>query len=447
MAYVYDNDYRLKSETITSDPGSNNGAESYNYDVVGNRTSLSSTIPALPGSITYSYDDDDRLSTDSYDANGNTIKSAGIANTYDFENRILTHGAVTYVYDGDGNRVSETVGGTTTKYLVDDLNPTALPQVLDEIVNGSVTRTYVYGAIRLAEDQISGGTVTPSFYGYDGHGNVRFLANASGTVTDTYDYDAFGMSIKINGMTPNPYFYSGERLDAGTGLYDLRARYYNQETGRFWARDPEGGVLCTPLTLNPYIYTWADPVNQIDPTGRDVAVPMPRPTGGTEYVGLLAALTIAALQSLPQVAHGVSCIFEATGTGIHAVYENLRNGTNPFNIEKVGECELEPKPTCEKQFPKLIPVSQLPWFYEFRNEDAAFAGLSAYHAKKLRKTTDAYATTGPCPIEGRYNPGWHINTNFVKDGGYAGALVGCPACDDSSGEAIPTERWGFIPEE
>src|SRR2546426_11257448 len=38
----------------------------------------------------------------------------------------------TMVYDGDGNRVSESVGGATTKYLVDTLNPTGLPQVLDE---------------------------------------------------------------------------------------------------------------------------------------------------------------------------------------------------------------------------------------------------------------------------------------------------------------------------
>ena len=43
------------------------------------------------------------------------------------------HGSLLLVYDGDGNRVSETAGGTTTKYLVDTLNPTGLPQVLDEI--------------------------------------------------------------------------------------------------------------------------------------------------------------------------------------------------------------------------------------------------------------------------------------------------------------------------
>jgi len=57
---------------------------------------------------------------------------------------MLLSSFVAIVYDGDGNRVSETVG-TTTKFLVDDKNPTGLPQVLDEIVSGSVTRTKGYG--------------------------------------------------------------------------------------------------------------------------------------------------------------------------------------------------------------------------------------------------------------------------------------------------------------
>jgi hypothetical protein len=37
----------------------------------------------------------------------------------------------------DGNRVAETVGGVTTQYLIDDRNPTGLPQVMDEVVNGA----------------------------------------------------------------------------------------------------------------------------------------------------------------------------------------------------------------------------------------------------------------------------------------------------------------------
>jgi RHS repeat-associated protein len=181
---------------------------------------------------------------------------------------MTAHGGVTIAYDGDGNRVSETIGGTTTKFLVDDRNPTGLPQVLDELVNGSVTRTYAYGRQRISENQLINGTWTPSFYGYDGHGNVRFLTNSAGAITDTYTYDAFGMQIARTGTTPNVFQYSGEWLDSNIGLYYLRARYLNQATGRFWARDPIEGKKCCGMSWNPYIYVKQNPVNEVDPTGR-----------------------------------------------------------------------------------------------------------------------------------------------------------------------------------
>jgi RHS repeat-associated protein len=282
VAYGYDNDYRLASETITGDPTGNNGTVTYNaYDNVGNRTQTTSTLSAVPGG-SFSYDGNDRLAIDTYDNNGNTVSSAGVTNTYDFENRMLTHGGVTLVYDGDGNRVSETIGGTTTKYLIDNLNPTGLPQVLDETVSGTLTRTYAYGLQRTSENQKVGSTWTPSFYGYDGHGNVRFLMNKTGTATDWYDYDAFGMPIRTSGTTANYYLYSAERLDSNIGLYDFRARYYNQATGRFWARDPQENKSCcsrcsgscslqscSSFKSNSYAYADGDPVNRVDPTGRE----------------------------------------------------------------------------------------------------------------------------------------------------------------------------------
>jgi RHS repeat-associated protein len=269
VGYGYDNDYRLSSEAITADPSGNNGTVNYVYDVVGNRFSMTSTLNAVPGG-SFFVDANDRLTTDTYDNNGNTISFAGVSNTYDFENRMTAHGAVTLVYDGDGNRVSETAGGTTTKYLVDTLNPTGLPQVVDEVVSGSVTRTYAYGLQRIGENQLVSSTWTPSFYGYDGHGNVRFLTNTVGTVTDRYDYDSFGMPIVSSGTTANSFRYSAEWLDGSIGLYHLRARYYNQATGRFWVRDPLEGQNCSPLSYNPYIYAFENPVNMIDPTGRGI---------------------------------------------------------------------------------------------------------------------------------------------------------------------------------
>jgi RHS repeat-associated protein len=267
-AYTYDSLYRLKSETVSGDPASSDGSVNYTYDAVDNRLSRSSTLAAVP-STTSAYDANDRLISDSYDANGNTRSANGISYAYDFENRIKTAngGAVKIVYDGDGNRVSETIGGTTTKFLVDDVNPTGYSQVMDEVVDGSVTRTYAYGLNRISEDQLVNGSWVSSFYGYDGHGNVRFLASNGGAVTDTYTFDAFGAQIGSTGTTSNQYLYSGERFDQNLGLYHLRARDYNPLAGRFGTMDSQQGDIMYPATLHKYLYAQADPVNRIDPSG------------------------------------------------------------------------------------------------------------------------------------------------------------------------------------
>ncbi|HEY6972242.1 MAG TPA: RHS repeat-associated core domain-containing protein [Candidatus Angelobacter sp.] len=269
VTYSYDNDYRLKSETITGD-ASQNGTVSYLYDPAGNRTQITSSVPAIPTSGTLTYDANDRSIPDPYDKNGNLLNSGTGTNVWDFENRLIQDGSVNVVYDGDGNRVSETVAGVTTTYLVDTLNPTGYAQVVDELVNGSVTRTYAYGLQRISENQLISGVWTPSFYGYDGHGSVRFLTNSSSTVTDTYAYDAFGNLLDRTGSTANNYLFASEQFDPALSMYQMRARWYREVTGRFISRDPLEGTCCKPLTWNPYIYTWDNPVNRVDPTGRGI---------------------------------------------------------------------------------------------------------------------------------------------------------------------------------
>jgi RHS repeat-associated protein len=55
--------------------------------------------------------------------------------------------------------------------------------------------------------------------------------------------------------------------DCSTAYY--RARYYNPISGRFLSRDPEAGRPVDPKTLHKYLYAGGDPVNRIDPSGRD----------------------------------------------------------------------------------------------------------------------------------------------------------------------------------
>jgi RHS repeat-associated protein len=306
--YTYDALYRLKSETITGDAGGVNGRVGYDYDDVGNRLARASTLQGVtPQSL--AYDKNDRLTNDAYDSNGNTKQSAGAAYAYDWENRLteVNNGAVSYAYDGDGNRVSKSAGGITTSYLVDTNNPTGYAQVVEESQAGAVVRQYTYGSDLISERQLIGGQWSLSYYGHDGHGSVRFLTDASGSVTDTYAYDAFGALISRTGSTPNEYLYAGERFDAETGMYHLRARYMNPETGRFWTMDSYEGNRYDPVSLHKYLYANASAPNYVDPSGNFVE---------TELVDVAAEETIASISTpiFLRVLAAVASTLLATGS-------------------------------------------------------------------------------------------------------------------------------------
>jgi RHS repeat-associated protein len=268
-AYAYDSASRLISETVAGDPRgpAGNGALTYVLDATGNRLSRTSTLAAL-GSQAFDCNANDELGSDAYDANGNTASSDGRTYAYDFENRLVSvnGGEVTVVYDGDGNRVAKTAGGTTTAYLVDDLNPTGYLQVLEELSGGTVLNRYTYGNAVVSQTR---GAVT-SFYGYDAQGNITFLTDGTGTITDTYAYDGWGNLIAATGSTNNTRLFEGQELDPELGLINLRARQYKSSTGRFLSQDPLMGELLKPTSLNRYLYSDADPTNLWDPTGKQL---------------------------------------------------------------------------------------------------------------------------------------------------------------------------------
>jgi RHS repeat-associated protein len=306
--WSYDGIYRLTNETISLDPHSVNGSVGYGLDPVGNRESQTSTIPGI-GTGSFTYDPDDRLNTETYDFNGNTLTTGGKTFAYDFENRLksMTAGsvAVTIQYDADGNRVAKTVNGVTTRYLVDDLNPTGYAQVVEEVTAGAVTRQYTYGLQRISQTQQIANAWTPAFYGYDGGGTVRLLTDGTGTVTDTYDYDAWGNEVNTTGSTPNVYLYRGEQYDADLGLYYLRARYFDPLTGRFLTKDPADGNVLDPRTLHKYLYVHGDPVNRVDPTGRMEYTMI---LGDFSLPGTMAAASAAVL--------AVACVAEPVTVGM-----------------------------------------------------------------------------------------------------------------------------------
>ncbi|EEF63316.1 RHS repeat-associated core domain-containing protein [Pedosphaera parvula] len=266
-SWSYDARFRLTNETITASAAPT-GTISSKYDSAGNRTNRTSSVAGV-GSQTFNFNANDQISTDVYDSNGNTRTNGANVFFYDAENR-LTNATVggtniTVIYDGDGNRVRKIIGTTTNFYLVDDFNPTGYAQVLEEKTGTNLTRIYTYGLTLISQRD----TVT-RFFGYDGNGNTRYLTDTSAAISDTYVYDAYGVLVANSGTSTNFYRYSGEQFDPNLGLYYLRARYMNPDTGRFWTRDSFEGNPEDPKSLHRYTYGEGDPIDNRDPSGHDI---------------------------------------------------------------------------------------------------------------------------------------------------------------------------------
>jgi RHS repeat-associated protein len=229
--YTYDALYELTQ--VTQGAGT---TESYSYDVVGNRLS-SSGVP------TYSYNPSNELTSNSlgsysYDANGNTLSDAsGKSYSWDFENRLVSAvvpgtGTVAFKYDPFGRRIYK---GSSTwtgifAYDGDNLIETMTP-------SGSVVADYADSpAIDEPLAQLRSGTT--SFYEQDGLASVTSLSSGTGTVSNTYTYNSFGMLTASTGAVTNPLQYTGREFDSETGIYEYRARYYDERVGRFIGEDP-----------------------------------------------------------------------------------------------------------------------------------------------------------------------------------------------------------------
>ncbi|MGB3478836.1 MAG: RHS repeat-associated core domain-containing protein [bacterium] len=99
------------------------------------------------------------------------------------------------------------------------------------------------------------------------------LTDASKTVVHSYFYDDFGNLLGEWGNVDNRYLYTGQEYDGAiSGLYNLRARYYDSGVGRFVSEDPlqrtqKQVIPLNPHELNVYLYVLNNPVNWVDPLG------------------------------------------------------------------------------------------------------------------------------------------------------------------------------------
>jgi RHS repeat-associated protein len=102
------------------------------------------------------------------------------------------------------------------------------------------------------------------WYHHDQLGSTRLVTNSTGVSQATYTFDAYGGLASSTGSVTNPFLFCGQYQDAESGIYYLRARYYDPVTGQFIQLDP-----ALAATRQPFGYAAGNPLNLGDPTGLD----------------------------------------------------------------------------------------------------------------------------------------------------------------------------------
>lgn len=177
-----------------------------------------------------------------------------------FGNRWEIVNETRYLYDG-WNVIAELDGNSTT--------PTLIQSYLWGLdLSGTAQGAGGVGGL-LAVQRHVGAKAGVHLVSYDGNGNVVALADAAdGTLSASYEYDAFGNLLEKSGVfaAANPYRFSTKPQDEVTGLYYYGYRYYDPGNGRWLNRDPieeNGGV-------NLYGFVQNNPNQNVDVLGNSI---------------------------------------------------------------------------------------------------------------------------------------------------------------------------------
>ena len=260
LSYAYDVRGQLLEER-------RNGASvSYAYDKAGNRIRKTDA----QGEIRYLYNEKNQLIAEespgdrkqfSYDRQGGIIEEKNAAGIRRFsynsrrqQTRVETEtGSVQENrYDAEGLRFELLENGRRTSFVYHD------GELLQEEGREEQGTSYHLGAgmeaFRRGQEL--------SYYHRDEQLSTTFITGGHGDVQNSYQYDAFGMSLGTTEKLNNRIRYTGQQYDDVTGQYYLRARYYNPVAGRFMQEDVYQGD-----GLNLYAYCGNNPVVYDDPSG------------------------------------------------------------------------------------------------------------------------------------------------------------------------------------
>ena len=265
----YDNANRLTSLTNYAG-GSIVTGYTYTLDNNGNRTTINATGALPPANvaqnISYTYSPTGNRLTNlgsttlSYDNDGQLQSNGTTSATYDGAHRLTAYGTSTFYYDGANHRLKATRAGVTKKYVYDASGNL----LVEEDGNGNILKYFIYGKGLLAWYDATAKALY--CYHFDGNGNTVAVTDMNQKVVNKYSYSPYGVVEGKFEMQPQPFTYVGQFgvMDEGSGIYYMRARYFDANAKRFISEDPmgtDGG------DTNLYVYAQNNPMIGIDPEG------------------------------------------------------------------------------------------------------------------------------------------------------------------------------------
>jgi fibro-slime domain-containing protein/RHS repeat-associated protein len=311
----YDAALRLTSETYYNAAGQVQQAITYQYDAAGNRSVETDSA----GTHNYGYYNDQLTSVsqpgnyygDRYGHNAdgqvNSIYRGGQSLTlgYDSSGHLTSvqggsAGTVAYTYDANGRRVAASDGLDGSRHYL--TAPTAADGLDSPYLvtdgSGNLSAGYVYvGSTPLMRFNSSG---QPVYYLEDAMDSVVGLADSIGNAVAKFDYDSFGNIRSSSGSATSPptglggdFRFQGAWLDRATGLYNMRARTYDSQTGLFLGRDPKQPDLYTPEEQNLYTFANNNPRLYADPSGQFELVELQVSISNGQFVEGLHAYAVS----------------------------------------------------------------------------------------------------------------------------------------------------------
>jgi RHS repeat-associated protein len=149
----------------------------------------------------------------------------------------------------------DTYAGIVRGYAEGDLVFTA------DRFNGS----YNNGEFEVAGNYIAPGT--PVYLHTDHLGSASLSTSATGAQVSEMRYYAYGGTR--SGTMDTDRRYTGQRWEAGIGLYDYNARYYDPALGQFVQADTVVPSMAHSQDFNRYSYVRGNPLVYVDPSGYD----------------------------------------------------------------------------------------------------------------------------------------------------------------------------------